>query len=173
MKTSVRPTTVSAAPSTRKPSAFHRLGETAEDIDLGILVEIDQDVAAEDDVEGAELGEIVQQIQLPMLNHGAQLRADLPKLAVLLEIFDEQLNRKAALDLELAVDARFRFLEHFRGQVGRDDFDAPSGERRAHFLQAMASEYGSWPVEPAAHQILMLLRPARAFNISGMIVSRK
>jgi hypothetical protein len=37
----------------------------------------------------------------------------------------------------------------------------------------MASEYGSWPVEPAAHQILMLFRLARAFNISGMIVSRK
>ena len=37
----------------------------------------------------------------------------------------------------------------------------------------MASEYGSWPVEPAAHHIRMLLRLARAFNISGMIVSRK
>ena len=36
----------------------------------------------------------------------------------------------------------------------------------------MASEYGSWPVEPAAHQIRMLLRPARAFSISGMIESR-
>src|SRR4029453_6897860 len=37
----------------------------------------------------------------------------------------------------------------------------------------IASEYGSWPVEPAAHQIRMLLRAARAFNISGMIESRK
>ena len=37
----------------------------------------------------------------------------------------------------------------------------------------MASEYGSWPVEPAAHQILMLFRLARAFSTSGMIVSRK
>ena len=37
----------------------------------------------------------------------------------------------------------------------------------------IASEYGSWPVEPAAHQIRTLLRPARAFRISGMIVSRK
>ena len=26
-------------------------------------------------------------------------------------------------------------FEHFRGQVSRDDFDAPSGQRRAHFLQ--------------------------------------
>ena len=64
------------------------------------------------------------------------LGADLPELAVLLEIFDEHLNRKAALDLELAVDARLRFLEHFLRQVGRDDFDPPSGKRRAHFLQA-------------------------------------
>src|SRR5947199_10262104 len=37
----------------------------------------------------------------------------------------------------------------------------------------IASEYGSWPVEPAAHHILMLFRLARAFNISGMIESRK
>src|ERR1700680_3035099 len=37
----------------------------------------------------------------------------------------------------------------------------------------IASEYGSWPVEPAAHQIRKLLRPARACRISGMIEPRK
>ena len=37
----------------------------------------------------------------------------------------------------------------------------------------IAREYGSWPVEPAAHHIRMLLRAARAFSISGMIESRK
>ena len=37
----------------------------------------------------------------------------------------------------------------------------------------IASEYGSWPVEPAAHQMRTLLRAARAFRISGMIASRK
>ena len=81
-------------------------------------------------------GKIVQQVQLPVLNHGADLGVDLPELAVLLEVFDQHLNRKAALHLELAVDAGLRLLEHFLGQVGRDDFDAPSGKRRAHFLQA-------------------------------------
>jgi len=38
-----------------------------------------------------KLGEIVQQIQLPVLNHGANVGADLPELAVLLEIFHKQL----------------------------------------------------------------------------------
>src|SRR6266436_4926918 len=33
----------------------------------------------------------------------------------------------------------------------------------------IASEYGSWPVEPAAHQIRMLLRAARAFSIAEVI----
>jgi len=38
-------------------------------VDLGVLIEVDQDVAAEDHVENPELGKIVQQIQLPMLHH--------------------------------------------------------------------------------------------------------
>src|SRR4029453_5637421 len=96
---------------------FHRPGETAKDIDLCLLIEKNQNVPAENDVEGAELGEIVQQIQLPVLNHRADVRVDLPEFAVLLEIFDQQLNRKAALDLELAVDAVLRFLHAFRGRV--------------------------------------------------------
>jgi hypothetical protein len=80
-----------------------RLGEAIEYVDLGILIEIDQDVAAEDHVEDPELGKIVQQIQLPVLNHGANVGIDLPEFSDLPEVFDKHLDREAALDLELTV----------------------------------------------------------------------
>ena len=106
-------------------------------------------------------------------NHGADLGVDLPELAVLLEVFDQQLNRQAALDLELAVDAGLGLLEHFLGQVGGDDFDPPSGERGAHFLQAhrqrirlLAGRAGGAP-DPDA------LAARAGLRTSGMIVSRK
>ena len=38
-----------------------------------------------------------------MLNHRANVGVDLPELADLLEIFDQQLDRQAALDFKLAV----------------------------------------------------------------------
>ena len=44
--------------------------QAVEDAGLGVLVEIDQHVAAEDHVEGAEMEEVVQQIELPVLHHG-------------------------------------------------------------------------------------------------------
>src|SRR5882757_6854428 len=80
-----------------------RPGEAAENVDLGVLIEINQNVSAEDHIEGPELGKIVQQIQLPVRDHRANIRVDLPELADLLEVFDEHLNRQTALNFELAV----------------------------------------------------------------------
>src|SRR5665213_956219 len=119
-----------------KAVRFGHLGKAVEYVDLGVLIEIDQNVAAEDHVESSELGKIVQQIQLPMLNHRAEVRIDLPQLSRLFEVFDEHLNRQAALHLELAIYSRLGLLEHLLRKVGGDDFDPPAAERAAHFLQA-------------------------------------
>jgi len=82
----------------------------------------------------------VQQIQLPMLNHGADIGIDLPELSGLLEVLDEHLDRKAALDFELTVYSSLGFFEHLLRKVGREDFDPPAGKRGAHFLRHIASE---------------------------------
>ncbi len=44
------------------------------------------------------------------------------------EILDQQLDRQAALHLELAVDAGLGLLQHLVREVGGDDLDAPAGE---------------------------------------------
>ena len=82
-----------------------------EDAGLGVLVEIDQDVAAEDHVECSEMGKILQQVQLPVLDHGANIGVDLPQLAGLGEVLEQQLDRQAALHLELAEDTGSGFLK--------------------------------------------------------------
>ena len=115
----------------------------------------------------------MQQIELPVLHHGADVRVDLPELADLLEILDQQLDRQAALHLELAVDAGLDFSStSCERSVAMISTRQPASAAAISFRH-IASEYGSWPVEPAAHQIRTLLRLARAFNISGMIDSRK
>src|ERR1700730_2856844 len=43
-----------------EPVRFVRLGEAVENVDLGVLIEVDQNVAAEDHIEDPELGKIVQ-----------------------------------------------------------------------------------------------------------------
>ena len=130
------PTTDSAAPSASTPSGSSISREPIEDVGLGVLVEIDQHVAAEDDVEHAEMGEVLQQVELTMLHHAADLGIELPELAVLREIFHQQLDRQAALHLELAEDAGLGFFQHGLRQVGRDDLGAPARQHGAGFLQA-------------------------------------
>ncbi len=46
-----------------------------------LLGEIDQHVAAEDHVERAEMGEVLQQIELAELHHRADVGIELPELA--------------------------------------------------------------------------------------------
>ena len=43
----------------------------------------------------------------------------------------------------------------------------------AFSFNSIASEYGSWPVDDAAHQIRRLRRPARALISSGRTLSLK
>ena len=75
------PTTDSAAPSASTPSGSSIFDDAFEDVGLGVLVEIDQHVAAEDHVEGAEMGEVLQQVELAVLHHGADVGIELPELA--------------------------------------------------------------------------------------------
>ena len=42
-----------------------------EDAGFGLLVEIDQNVSAENHVERTKMRKILQQVELPMLHHGA------------------------------------------------------------------------------------------------------
>src|SRR5690348_14879118 len=76
-----------------------------EHVDLGLLVEIDQHVAAEDQIEDAEVGKVRQQVELAEFDHGADVRRDLPELTGLGKMLDQELDRQPALHLELAVEA--------------------------------------------------------------------
>ena len=153
---------------------FHRLGETVEDVDLGVLIEIDQDVAAEDDVECPELGKVVQQIELPVLHHGADVGVDLPELSRLLEIFDQQLDRQAALHLELAVDAGPR-ISPAPPATGRWREFRPASRRARQPFPSGTSPANTAPARSSRRRTRSgsLLRLARAFSSSGMIISRK
>ena len=68
-------------------------------------------------------------------------------------MLDQKLDRQAALHLELGVEPGLRLLQHFGDKVGGDDLDAPAGECPPMSFKIIASEYGSWPVDEAAHQI--------------------
>src|SRR5260221_3178692 len=108
----------------------HLAAETVEDQRLGRLVEIDQDIAAEDDIEAAESGHFVEQVQLPETHHRANRRIDLPALALLLEILDEKLDGQAALHLELRVETSLGLVENLGLQGGGEAFDPPAGALR-------------------------------------------
>jgi hypothetical protein len=70
-----------------------------------------------------------------VLHHAADIGIELPQLADLLEMLDQQLDRQAALHLELAVDPRLGLLEHFLRQIRGNDLDAPS-RQGGEFLHA-------------------------------------
>ena len=148
-------------------------GKALEDAGLGVLVEIDQDVAAENHVERSEMRKVLQQIQLPVLDHGADIGIELPQLSDLREMLDQHLDRQAALDLELAEDAGLGFFQHALRQIGRDDLDPPPASAAPNSFRHIAIEYGSCPVEEAAHQMRRERRLARACSSSGRIVCRR
>src|ERR1700734_370116 len=110
---------------------FNHPCKAVEDPGLGVLIEIDQDVAAEDHIEGAEMGKIVQQIQLPVLDHGTDIGIELPEFSDPREMLDQRLNRQPALDLELAEDAGLGFFQNAVRQVSCENLDPPSRQHRA------------------------------------------
>src|SRR5260370_38073769 len=79
---------------------------------------------------------VLQQIQLPVLNHGADIDIELPQLADLREMLDQHMDRQSALDLELAEDSSPGFFKDSLRQVGRNDFNPPPRQDRSKLLQA-------------------------------------
>lgn len=76
-------------PEHQKPVFGHLPGDPIEDGDLGLLVEIDQHVAAEDDIEIAQHRKIVKQVKRTELNHAAQFGRESPGFADLIEKFHQ------------------------------------------------------------------------------------
>ena len=106
------------------------VGHAVQNGAFGVLVKINQDVPAEDDVELAENAIAVEQVEGLIAHHVAQLGRYPPVLALLGEILDQQRNRQAALNLELAVLSLFRLLDNLRRQIGRDDLEFHVAELR-------------------------------------------
>ena len=68
-----------------------------------------------------------------IFHHRADGGIDLPQAAGLLEIFHHQLDRQAALNLELAVETGSCLLKHLFAQIRRHNFDIPAPEQIVHF----------------------------------------
>src|SRR6185295_124363 len=118
--------------------------------------EIDKNVAAEDQIEHAKMGEVRQQIELPVSDHGAKLRREPPHIARPREIPDQEMDRQSALHLEVAVDPCRAFSRtSLERSVATRSMRQPASSRSIS-LRMMASEYGSWPVAAAAHQMRMV-----------------
>ena len=93
-----------------------------------------------------------------MLHHGADIGIELPHLADLREMLDQHLDRQAALDLELAEDAGLGFFQHACDRsVAMISTRQPASAAPISFRH-IAIEYGSCPVEEAAHQMRKLRR---------------
>ena len=60
-------------------------------------------------------------------------------------------------------------FQHFVRDVGRHDLDAKAVDLAPISFSAIASEYGSCPVEAAAHQMRMRLWRARVASSEGMM----
>src|SRR5207249_11586692 len=91
--------------------------QTIKHNDLVILVEVDQHIAAEHDVEYAKRPEIIEQVERPELHRGADLGRKVPAVTDLREMFDQELDRQPALNLELAVDAGLGLLQHLGREI--------------------------------------------------------
>ena len=102
---------------------------------FGVLIEVDQHIAAEDDVEHAERAQVAQQVEFAKLRHGAQRVGDAPVGLLLAEIAHQHLHGQAALDLELRVQAFLRAGQLFARDVGADDVDLTRAQRGLAFRQ--------------------------------------
>ena len=88
-------------------------------------VEIGQHIAAVDDVETAEGGRVVQQVERLVGHHLTNIAGQFPFVADLGEVLDQICDRQAALHLELGVEAGLGFSQHLGRQIGRQDLDLP------------------------------------------------
>jgi len=87
------------------------------------------------------MGKILQQIELAVLDHGAQFRIDLPHLADLLENISPATGLAGRAEPQLAVDSRLGFLQHLLRQIACKNFQPPAGQTAEPIsFKHMASE---------------------------------
>src|SRR5574338_745057 len=117
----------------RLPSAEHQppvLGEAArqplERQRLLVLAQIEQHVAAQHDVETAGVRHRLEQIVHLEAYRLAQRLDGAPAVAALLEPLDHLVDSKAALHLELRIDAVAGAVDARSGDVGAEDVDRPA-----------------------------------------------
>src|SRR5690606_16377623 len=108
------------------PVRRHLPGDPVEHVDFRLLIKVNQHVAAEYDVVFSESDQAVEKIELPPLNHRTKICVDLPEISLLREVFQQHLDRQAALDFELAIDACPRPFEYFVRQIGSKNVEAPA-----------------------------------------------
>ena len=85
-----------------------RAAQPVQNVLFGLQIEVDQHVAAEDDVESSELAKFRQKIELFKPDSRAQMLVDSPRLALVAKIAQEMGDRQAALNLELRVTSLAR-----------------------------------------------------------------
>src|SRR5690348_11559112 len=123
----------------------HLAAHAVENVALGRELEIDEHVAAENDVEGSERGEVLQEVERPELDALAQGRLDAPALVFLVEVFGEHLNRQAALRFEMRVETAPRPVDHLGRDIGANQLHRPAGQTRALLLEDHGDGIGLLP----------------------------
>ena len=98
-------------------------GQPAENEAAARDIHVHQNIAAADDIEGAERSHIVQQVSLRKSDGLAQGGADLPAGIDPSEMTQEQAGRQATLHFEMRVDAGPRHVDRHARDIGRDDID--------------------------------------------------
>src|SRR5215475_8750178 len=81
-----------------------RIGEAIQDACFGLRFEIEQYVAAEDDIHLAEEAVIVEQIEGAEFDHAAQMFGDTPVFIFLRKMGNEAFDAQATLNLERGVE---------------------------------------------------------------------
>jgi hypothetical protein len=94
-------------------------------------IEVDEHVAQEDDVEAAEPSGVGKKIVALEADPGAQSWTDLPVLPGALEVPDEELDRQAALHLEMGVAALAGPGDGTGGEVGAQNLEPPAVDGEA------------------------------------------
>ena len=122
----VWPITVSPAPSISQPSVGHRRGQPLERQRLLLGAEVEQDVAAQDDVELARVRRRLEQIVDLEADRLAQRLDRAPAVGAFLEPLDHLVDAEAALDLELGVGAGAGAIDARGRHVGAEDVDRPA-----------------------------------------------
>src|SRR5581483_1655180 len=100
--------------------------DAPDDGPLGVDVEVDEDVAQEDDVEGGKGRPGADEVQRGELDHRHDLGLQLVVDADLAEVLDEQRCGQPPVDLQRLVQAGPAPVDHLPGEVGGGDGDVPA-----------------------------------------------